>query len=687
MTYAVKVADLDNLASRTTLTAITELELVARGNDDPDGNLITLQNDHSQLSAIANGRVVMLEESGEITCSFVIEEDHDDHIVPPSQGGAGRQRTTKKGRPLVSILDRIRVRPTLGFGRKPWSRSRPFGFAARGYDPSWWDFATEIVRQGDPSTFYTPYPAAWIDPDASWIGPSSGDDTEAHLGHWYVIGDFTVVDTTDIILFFAADNKATVYFDGFEISSLTTDQGFGKGDRITIKGVTPGVHRIAAKVTNMPDSGEEPGLGLGDLEVGNPTAFLCSCFAINESGRIGGRFIHTDDAWRILEFPDTAPGMTITQIERILLTEAQDDGLAPGVTWDFTDDEFSDGSTAPILESVVVNVGDSNLACLKTWAQTYCDFSMPPDEQLLSMYPFQGAGEASGVTYSPAEGNLVSLGFDAVDVGTDCLIIAWAGGAPIRYPASGGTRMGFLSTNAQTMSEVEAIGEQVLDRDQPEQVTLAIIPVDDDDTPGLGVKIFDTCTVPARPSGTSTERLMEFRKKLTKRGIETAIALRDVHLSDLDRLDLVLQRMLPGAAGGTAPASIADPPPPFGSKINTNEVTFSVPDPVVTGEATKDKVARASGNLYEVAITAKTGGSTDTEFEFLVDGVDVLNGAGVLPAYDAGPPEIGKFTTIAVDVAGEHTAWVEGNTSRLTINITTVGTDVAGLLIEPRFLD
>lgn len=642
-----------------------------------------LQNDDTQLLTYCSRGAVLQKclDGTPVFAGFIDRTVR--HTL--AQGEEVDQFTELSGSGLASVLARAVVQPLFGYDQPLWSEARAFGSGNLEYDDSSWGFATAIVdRQDAESEFYTGLPSGWCDPAASWIGPSGTDDTGAYIGNWWTHGDFTLAAGTAVVFFLAADNRARVSLNGLDIVEFGTDLAFTETHRVTLY-LPAGDYRIEAKVSNFLDGGFDPGPGRGDFTDGDPTSFLCAAFEIDQQGRLGDLIIRSDTSWKILEYPASPPGRTIGDITDQLLTEAQTASADPDVanlTWDFGVVNDTDSNPFDTQESVTLLVGDGLLSVLRSFGGVYCDWAFAADAPNLSMWRLGERGSLKDVEYQ-AGVNLTTLTHDSVLVGTDALLVTWSGGQFL-YPATGGTKFAaFNAGTARTRGEAETIAAQQLTLlgGTRAAFTVDIEPVGLDDQPYTGVTVGDVATIPDEYDVPSSQRLVQIVGKTDPEGNpDWSPSFRDVRLDVQARIALNLNRMVNGTLGGNSvAASPGGTPPPFGSKISTSEVTFSSPDPVVVGEATKHKVPSESGNLYAVAITAKTAGSTDTDLEFLVDGNDVLGGNGTLPATE-------QFVLIPVDYASRSTVWVEGNKSRLTVNITAVGTDVAGLLIEPRFL-
>lgn len=675
---ALSIRDLSDLTTEISTIDPTGFDWNDR-EADPGRATIVVQDDDPNIADLTTDKAVVVSLNGTEAFTVIVDSLDDDEVAPDEEAG---EQTTAECRMLRSILDRARVKPVNGYQRSPYADARTFSCGSLEYDASAWGNVSIIVAaQADDSVFYVGLPTGWCDPTAAWVGPSVGDATQGYVGHWWTIGDFTLAADTDLVFFMAADNRASVYFDGFALSEIGTFLGFNETHRATVR-ASAGTHRIMAKVSNYVDGGMDPPYGLGALLVGNPTAFICSCFQVDPKGELGPLVIHTDAAWQIMEYPTSPPGMTVTQVAGIILDENQAEGLVPDVVLDPTDTLDSNGNALDIYEFITLDVGRSLLDVLVEWSAVYCDFDMPgPTDQTLFMWRWHERGTASGVTFDvdddPAVASLGKLHRTDLAVVADALIVRWAGGQ-IRVPDTGGTKLGFLKLGkAASVEEGTRIATQFVAMFGVEQTMWSgdVAPTGIGDIPYLDFTLGDTVTV-----GGHLERAVELSGVLTEDGVFPKVAVRDLILDAQDRLALTVRRMADGTLGGdAAPASPAASPPPFGANPTGDERTFSAPDPIAVGEATKDKVMSFSGNLYAVAITLKTGGSGSTDLEFLVDGNDVLGGTGTIAAAET-------FALIPVDYAGIHTVWVDGNKSKLTVNVTVVGGGATGLLVEPRFL-
>lgn len=670
-------AALDITALATPSTHIADVDSIVSFRCHQRRNMVgedfelTVAADASCLSDLTMGRLIRLKLNGTVAYVGVLVEIIEKEV---EAGEAAAENVTYRGRPLCSVLDRIRVRSQFEPGKKPWSSSRSFNFGSREFDVSGWDSATVIVPSWDsPSDHWERGPSGFPDFAAAWIGPDDGTDTTAPLGDCYYVADpeddgsglFTLADDTGLTFFNGADNNGPLLFDG--LSLLNIDQfdttQFTATHNATAYGST-GTHRYAAKISNP--------TGLDDMQ--NPTGLIASCRETSGNGRLGDLVFLTDATFKILQRPGTPPGFAIGHITRIVVEENQDDGLLTNLTLGCTDTDDSNADAWDTYENVTLNVGDSVLKILTDFAQLYCTWDLSPTLEL-NLYRLDATPNASGVTYSldadPEVSSLAMFERDTIDVGTDCLLMKWEDGY-VRVPSSGGTRMDYLSTNATTEAEAVTVGTAaLLQQNEPSQITTKIEPTGTGDVPGVDWVLGDTITL-VPPSGSITEVVEEWSLTLTDY-LDFEVTVGAVHLPDDVRLALWLQRMAGGASAGTAPAALGGTRPVFDSQASLRSVTFSAPDPLATGEATKNDSLTTAANLYALELTLKTAGTSTTTVEIWVNGSSV------------GSCSLASGEENAVAQIDDVVLWVLP-TDVLTVNITAVGTDAAGLTVKPWFV-
>lgn len=606
----------------------------------------------------------------ELFAGFIVEGCEKVELDP---GNEARMVTTYSGRGQASMLDRYRIQPTLAAGRSPWARTRSFSAFSPEYDFSGWDSATAYEQVGDLAQPKAGLPSGFPAFDVYWIGPAEGDNIEAPYGYWWTQTEFDLVDDSLVRIFYGVDDFADVYIDGFKLSSVSTDRDPTSGFVVAhdaIVYLSAGTHRIGARVVNNFGFGD-PGYGEGTTLFGNPTCLALVGYLVNLGGQLGDRVVETSSAWKILSYPDDPPGMTDPEVLAVLVAESIALGADPEV-------QLSVSGTWLPQETITVRVGDPILkhlddrvdAAAFDWEFYFS--GQTPVLQILTL-PYGN----SGVEYTTANGNLRGLESSAVDAGTDSLLVAWDGGY-VLVPDGGGERMGYLETRAATVGEAKAVGASVLAKEQqPERIRADVLPTSLDDLPGWNAYPGYTVTV-----GAHVDELLwawsfdwsDAHSGDPQFGIEVKDKIKDRE----EQIESMLRRAAGGQMGGSAPSAPGAEPPELDTKINARDITFQAhrddAGDYPTGVSDAKRPA-ANGNLYAVAATATGAASTDTEFELLVNGVDVLGGAGVLPAGD-------DYVLIPVDPL----VFVYAGSSAIQANLITVGTGLDGLLIEPRFV-
>lgn len=554
------------LETQQTLSFQIRDQLLAAG-ELPESTIVVPKLDNTgainpAIAALVPGNIVKARDAtgAQTIHSFLIEKrsrDIFDAVDPAScQYGVS-------GRPLLAVMNEATWLPTRGYDAFPWNAQRTFGFHSLDYSPtrapgSWQD-AHELMRQDANGnlSLWAGGPMRWPDGDSWWIGCPSDTPTSGHVGSWYVVGDFVLAAPTNVIILYAADDKANVYVDGFPVG---TGGGIGGWQQMSwvMMFMTAGTHRIAAKVSNGGTASIDPPWGMGAATPGNPTAFICVAYSLGPNGGVNQRLIHTDHLWGVLEYPATPPGMTIGKIMNIGLNEAHFQGVIQDVTGSFTDTHDSRGALWPILESVTVSTQDSYLTTLGRWTQDYCDVGrMGPNDLILDMYLLGTAGDDAGVTFKPSNQNLVHLAEDGVYDNTDILTLLWNGGIS-RYPKVGGTKQVAVSTGADTLQEATLIGIDWLNKHAGEivQTTPALRPRDATEMPGQAFWIGDSFDIDEETGGGPIgHRTISVLGTWTdNNGWDFAVALDAKHLTAAESGRRILNWVTPASAGGSAPA-------------------------------------------------------------------------------------------------------------------------------------
>jgi hypothetical protein len=212
-------------------------------------------------------------------------------------------------------------------------------------------------------------------------------------------------------VYFTADATGKLYVDGAQIAENTAALG-GSGDPNTMSDVyvdvTPGDRLFGVSMTNDVDPE-------GDM-VQNPGGFLVAIFEADQQGNNGALLDHSDGSWKIVEYPDHAPGMTPGQVLRVTLEEVQARGGMVG--WTLAFDDFFDaaGVAWPEVTDIATKVGTSYLTFLKELTVTYVDVWAQPGTLVLYAWVKGGHGSDTSVVLhaptdpdDPLSGNIYEL--------------------------------------------------------------------------------------------------------------------------------------------------------------------------------------------------------------------------------------------------------------------------------------
>lgn len=145
---------------------------------------------------------------------------------------------------------------------------------------------------------------------------------------------------------------------------------------------------------------------------------------------------------------------------------------------------------------------------------------------------------------------------------TNVLLVRWSGGwhevADAVSEATNGRREAMLSLGAtQSVDEVARIGAQHLSLfgRVRSQITAAIDPISDSDTPYVSYTPGDTVTVPDVDGTPVAERVIAISMQQDEDGVVTFVPqFKDLILEEEERFDLSIKKMSNGTFGGSSPA-------------------------------------------------------------------------------------------------------------------------------------
>jgi hypothetical protein len=333
-------------------------------------------------SVLHYGNIFRFELDGTERFAFILEN----RSIPPAPQDEETGRIwTLSGRGVLALLDDAIVYPE-GTVVGSTARQRRFDWTAIVYDDSSWVAATQIQKQsaasGAPEPQWVTLPGNWPDGDAYWIWSREGVAGYPHMpiGTSYFRKTFTLDTAMDVAVFATCDNRFTFWLDGTQILE-------GDDWRTTYRfdlPLTAGTHQIAVTGTNDPLSNPQP-------TSTDPAGLLVAIIEVDENGNLTGTpLVRSDSSFLTLDYPSVVPGMSVGEIWRILIDEAQARGGLAGVTKGFLDatDARSVAWTAGeaiggvFTVNVALDIGTSYLDVMRTFVEQWIDVEMTPDLEL-----------------------------------------------------------------------------------------------------------------------------------------------------------------------------------------------------------------------------------------------------------------------------------------------------------------
>lgn len=721
ITYDLRVVDLTSLsATGTVVDGIVSFNCADRLSDVTDFTL-EVAYDATVVASLAAGKVLRLKLSGTVVWCGILER-RKRH--PIAAGEETEENITWTGRSIGSIMDRMAMRPAMGFGVEPWGPGRVFSFAEIHYDASGWSNAIELGTVLDVSAHWKRgEPSGFPGLNVTGIACTGDTDDAAAQGYRYYVKDFDPGATdTACAIFLSADNSADVYIDGFQLAQISAGADTTEGLRntravtvfLTAATVDAPTHRIAARVVNVPFGGGDPGPGTGATLTGNPTRFLAVGYKVDAEGRLGDKLFETDDTWLANATPADPPGETFGEIAGI--NRNQQLATLTGLdmfTLGFGDGLDSTGVQAwTPIESWSTQVGDSWLKLMQNVGVLYAIWRIAyaaaaTDEVRLDAWEIGTYSNDSGVTYDvdadPAVSTVRDLELDEIDVGTDALIVSFPGGQ-IRVPDTGGSRCGFVQLDAATVGEAKDNGQKILDtQGTPEQVTLRVAPTGTGDIPGKDWLVGDIIHTADGAGGLLDERGLEWTLAFTDLGdnddaveatnandstqtvgLAFTITIKDLHVEGAEALQRHIQSMSNGSLGGNAPAAPSGRPLPGIAKISAGEITFHEQRETIIGESPAHKTPTTSGNVYGVKASIP---SLDEDGFDIITTTDTVVDLWTLDT-PGGTPAIAATVTIPAGewvgiAAVDPIVWLNANESEIWPEVTSAAAEAIELTVEP----
>jgi hypothetical protein len=153
-------------------------------------------------------------------------------------------------------------------------------------------------------------------------------------------------------------------------------------------------------------------------QIHNPGGIVFAAWSVDIAGQMSAApIVRSDGTWKCLSYPSSVPGMTVGEVIRHCVTEAQGRGGLAGLTLNFSDELDAEGSAWETVCDISTKVGtDYGTFFLKELCETYCDLWMEPAGWRLWAWVADGRGVDSEVTFhgptdpgDPYSGNLTAL--------------------------------------------------------------------------------------------------------------------------------------------------------------------------------------------------------------------------------------------------------------------------------------
>lgn len=398
---------------------------------------MTIANEDDQSTLVQAGDIVRFEDDGYAVFAWLVREIERVQIAEAEEHD---QVTHFSGVGLLGILGEAVVYPSNGLEMTPVEEDRHFSWQSNDYDDTWWQTAPFYPVEGGYNPGVEHEHVIGLGPGSgmkagieSWPYPGCPRLTAPGATYWLAPGGWCYLrrlvylapddPTRQLIVYWAADDEATVYFDGQEQGATT---GWENSDadlqRFEVE-VSPGWHVMAVAVRNSEDG---PMYSEAYGEWINPWFFMCDAHRMNPiTAEIEGPSIFwTDEHWKICAYPPSPPGWTPGQVIIRALLEAQlSRGGLPGLHVSFTGDVDTAGNPWPYVTDISTKVGTDYLTFFLEICETYIDMSMDPGTFTLNAWVKDQKGLiVTGYGLAPVtdpldpwSGNLGGLTYKKVD--------------------------------------------------------------------------------------------------------------------------------------------------------------------------------------------------------------------------------------------------------------------------------
>ena len=395
-------------------------------SDTGSGQLV-VDNDDPDAAALTIDRLVRFKIANVPAWCMLIEQRQ---ITAATEGEEHDEVTVVSGRGHLAVMEEGVVYPTFGVGHRPIEEDRYFDWTSPPsvYDDTSW---------GPPNVLgtYTPgdtgsvlgYPLnEWPDAAAQHITTNLFDPAGTPSGYVYFRKTFTLASPVFMTVLVHGDDRTRVFVDGVflmssENNGLEGEPSPYRAPRQSIH-LDAGDHVIAVELVNYWITAGFP-LEWGPFDGASVTyppnlaTLILTGMEQLGNGTFGSVILHTDNTWKMVEYPSAPPGMTPGQVLRILLSEAQARGALLEVSLGFGDVYDSNGNPWGFID-FSTKVGTDYLTVLKEMAESYIDVWMDPSSLVLHATTKGTRAGASGVTLhtptnpdDPTSGNLTELAY------------------------------------------------------------------------------------------------------------------------------------------------------------------------------------------------------------------------------------------------------------------------------------
>lgn len=354
-------------------------------NDAGAGAVLMSRHD-PEVKKIPLFSLVRFNLEGNVASQFYVEDIADDVIM---EGEESEEVVRISGRGPLAMWEPFVVHPANGFGSKPLSDNRSFGWMQPNFSDVTWIRPYQMFPQSSlhkPPAGFNHAPPDWDSlggaSDVQWIWsrpkpPPLGIGVfDPHPeGTSYFRAEVTIINPANVRMLLSSFGNVRVYLDGallFEDWSGAYKTIYNAG-RVDFP-MTPGNHVFAFECEAIwpPNPATTGWLGglLFQLQRDTHIEDNAAFYSTNSSAT----------TWRALDYPSSIPGITVGRAIRELLEEAQARSfLWPGVldywTLGFSDSHDSAGQAWPTTQGLTLDIGTDYLSVLRQLAEVYCDIA------------------------------------------------------------------------------------------------------------------------------------------------------------------------------------------------------------------------------------------------------------------------------------------------------------------------